>query len=60
VNKKVKKIFDPNINNQSNYINNSSIGEELKIIQRSIALLRQDLPNIIHDALVRSSKLNRG
>ncbi|HSF51337.1 MAG TPA: hypothetical protein VLA74_11300 [Nitrososphaeraceae archaeon] len=50
---KVKKIPDPNINNQSNYINtsNTTARDELKVIQRSIALLR--LPKIIHDELIK-------
>jgi hypothetical protein len=48
-----------NNNTHSKLINSSSVFtdyycEELKTIQRSIALLRQDLPKIIHDELVRS------
>ena len=40
-------------NKQVNYLNDS-IREELKSIQRSIVLLRQDLPKIIHYELIRS------
>ncbi len=52
MNKKEKKYFDPqSINSSStNKLINSSFftyyEEELKAIQRSIALLRQDLPKI--------------
>jgi hypothetical protein len=59
MNKKEKKYFDPqSINSSStNKSINSSLftyyEEELKAIQRSIALLRQDLPKIINDELIK-------
>jgi hypothetical protein len=59
MNKKEKKYFDPqSINSSStNKLINSSFftyyEEELKAIQRSIALLRQDLPKIINDELIK-------
>ena len=34
--------------------------EELKTIQRSIALLRQDLPKIIHEELFKFQNQKRG
>jgi hypothetical protein len=51
--KKEKNYLDSNINNQSNYINTSTISEELKAIQRSIALLRQDLRKIVNEELIK-------
>lgn len=51
---KKEKIIDVNINNANNYYINTSIREELKAIQRSIAMLRQDLPKIVHDEIIKS------
>jgi hypothetical protein len=53
--KKELKMIDLD-NNTHNYYINNPIGEELKSIQRSIALLRRDLPNIVHDELIRILK----
>ena len=53
------KILDPIINNLSNYINTSNTittRDELKAIQRSIAMLRLGIPKIIYNELIRSSK----
>ena len=59
--KKEKNYFDPESNNNthSKLINYSFLEEELKSIQRSIALLRQDIPHIIHDELIRFLNQNR-
>jgi hypothetical protein len=54
--KKVKKILDPKFNNnrRDTYLNYSIIlREELKAIQRSIALLKQEFPKILRDELTR-------
>jgi hypothetical protein len=58
MNKKEIKYLDPesNYNTDNKLINNSfftNYEEELKAIQRSIALLRQDLPKIVHDELIK-------
>jgi hypothetical protein len=57
MNKKEIKYLDPESNyiTDNKLINNSfftNYEEELKAIQRSIALLRQDLPKIVHDELI--------
>jgi len=62
LNKKEIKYLDPesNYNTDNKLINNSfftNYEEELKAIQRSIALLRQDLPKIVRDELI---KINGG
>ena len=62
MNKKEIKYLDPesNYNTDNKLINNSfftNYEEELKAIQRSIALLRQDLPKIVRDELI---KINGG
>lgn len=47
---------ESNYNTDNKLINNSfftSYEEELKSIQRSIALLRQDLRKIVHDELIK-------
>jgi hypothetical protein len=51
MNKKVKKILNPNINIHNKLINNSFLtqDEEIKSIQRSIALLRQDIRKIVRE-----------
>lgn len=60
MNKKEKNNLVPESNNNSNtnkLINSSFFPhyeeEELKSIQRSIALLKQDLPKIINDELIK-------
>ena len=58
MNKKEIKYLDPesNSNSTNKLINNSfftNYEEELKAIQRSIALLRQDLPKIVRDELIK-------
>jgi hypothetical protein len=58
MNKKEIRYLDPesNYNTDNKLINNSfftNYEEELKAIQRSIALLRQDLPKIVHDELIK-------
>jgi hypothetical protein len=59
LNKKEIKYLDPesNYNTDNKLINNSffrNYEEELKTIQRSIALLRQDLPKIVKDELAKT------
>ncbi len=53
MNKKQIKYLDPesNYNTHNNLINNSSFTyeEEIKSIQRSIALLRQDIKKIVRE-----------
>ena len=57
VNKKVVRIIDPeaipNINRTIKLINNSlpTQEEEIKSIQRSIALLRQDIRKIVREEM---------
>ena len=59
MNKKEIKYLDPesNSNSTNKLINNLFFTNyeegELKAIQRSIALLRQDLPKIVHDELTK-------
>jgi hypothetical protein len=58
MNKKEIRYLDPESNNHTSgkLINNSfftNYEEELKALQRSIALLRQDLPKIVHDELIK-------
>jgi hypothetical protein len=58
MNKKEIKYLDPesNYNTDNNLINNSffrNYEEELKAVQRSIVLLRQDLPKIVGDELIK-------
>lgn len=62
MNKKEKNNLDPESNNNcsTNILINLSYKEELKSIQRAIALLRQDLPKIIHDELIRSKTKGQG
>ena len=64
MNKKEIKYLDPesNYNTGNNLINNSfftNYEEELKAIQRSIALLRQDIRKIVREELT-SASLNGG
>ena len=61
MNKKEKNYLDPESNNNihNNLINNSSFTnyeEEIKSIQRSIALLRQDIRKIVREELTSASK----
>jgi hypothetical protein len=58
MNKKEIRYLDPESNNNTSgkLINNSfftNYEEELKALQRSIALLRQELPKIVHDELIK-------
>ena len=58
MNKKQIKYLDPESNNNTHnkLINSSfftSYEEELKSIQKSIVLLRQDLRKIVHDELIK-------
>ena len=58
MNKKQIKYLDPESNNNTHnkLINSSfftSYEEELKSIQKSIVLLRQDLRKIVHDELTK-------
>lgn len=46
--------------NYKEQTHNIIIREEIKSIQKSIALLRQDLPKIVHDELNRFSNKNGG
>jgi hypothetical protein len=55
---KKKKYLDleSDYNTDNNLINNSffrNYEEELKAVQRSIVLLRQDLPKIVGDELIK-------
>jgi hypothetical protein len=63
LNKKEIKYLDPenNYNTGNNLINNSFLtqDEEIKSIQRSIALLRQDIRKIVREELTAAS-LNGG
>jgi hypothetical protein len=64
MNKKEIKYLDPesNYNTSGKLINNSfftNYEEELKAIQRSIALLRQDIRKIVQEELT-SASLNGG
>jgi hypothetical protein len=64
MNKKEIRYLDPesNYNTDNNLINNSSFTnyeEELKAIQRSMALLRQDIRKIVREELT-SASLNGG
>jgi hypothetical protein len=65
MNKKEIKYLNPESNNNNihnNLINNSSFTnyeEEIKTIQRSIALLRQDIRKIVREELT-SASLNGG
>lgn len=47
-------IIDPDSNNIKVNYRNTSIREELKSIQKAIALLREDLPKIMYDELIKS------
>lgn len=58
--RKEEVVDSDNNNNTHNYNINTSIREEIRSLQKSIALLRKDLPKIIHDELVRSSKITKG
>ena len=58
MNKKEIKYLDPesNSNSTNKLINNSfftNYEEEINSLQRSIALLRQDSPKIVHDELIK-------
>jgi hypothetical protein len=65
MNKKEIKYLDPesNSNSTNNLMNSSSVftyyEEELKSIQRAIALLRQDIRKIVREELT-SASLNGG
>jgi hypothetical protein len=63
MNKKEIKYLDPesNSNSTNKLINNSFLtqDEEIKSIQRSIALLRQDIRKIVREELT-STSLNGG
>ena len=60
---KEKNNLDPesNISSTNKLINSSfNVNEELKSIQRSIALLRHDLPKIINEELIKFYNHRRG
>jgi hypothetical protein len=53
-NKKMKKDIESDyIINRKRFINESFIAEEIKSLQRSLALLRQDLPQMVNDELIK-------
>lgn len=50
----MKKDIESNyIINRKRFINESFIAEEIKSLQRSLALLRQDLPQMVNDELIK-------
>ena len=58
--KKEKKEIESDSNIKKRLINHSFIAEEIKSLQRSVALLRQDLPKMINDEFIKFQNNGRG